>query len=291
MGYELWISPNTGIRRKGTTFKELQALFIDKITTKFIFEPIYSCKQSDESSHVKESLEDRGFDIVGVINDNNQIFGFAERSELNGGPIEKYTKQIVMSYVIADSTPISKLLNVLYERSFAFVITENTINGIVTRADVNKPIVRIYLFGIISLFEMHLNFWISQYHKNESWIEKLNEKRIDSAKEIFKMRKGQNEELSLLDCLQLCDKHTILKSIDNFIEQFRFSKEQFERLLKDIEKIRNELAHSQNSIISNLEWTQFVKTISDVENFLFNSEKIIEEKTLSAANAQAWPRA
>ena len=32
MGYQLWISPQTGIRRKGTTFKELQTLFIDQIT-------------------------------------------------------------------------------------------------------------------------------------------------------------------------------------------------------------------------------------------------------------------
>jgi predicted transcriptional regulator len=284
MGYELWLSPNTGIRRKGTTFKELQDLFIDKITTKFIFEPIYSCKQSDESAHVKEALEYRGFDIVGVINDNNQIFGFAERSELNGGTIEKYTKQIVMSYVIADSTPISKLLNVLCERSFAFIITENTINGIVTRADVNKPIVRIYLFGIISLFEMHLNFWISQYHKNESWIEKLNEKRLEMANEIYVMRKGQNFELSLLECIQLCDKRTILNSINDFKEIFGFSNNQFERLLKDIEIIRDGLAHSQNSIISNLEWPQFVKTISDAENFLFDSEMLVEEKALSAAN-------
>jgi len=278
MGYELWISPNTGIRRKGTTFKELQSIFIDKITTKFIFEPIFSCKLSDESTHVKEALEFREFDIVGVINDNNQIIGFAERLELNGGPIEQFIKQIVMSYVISDSTPISKLLNVLAERSFAFVINENHIDGIVTRADVNKPIVRIYLFGIISLFELHLNFWIIAYHENESWKEKLNDKRLDEANKIFNMRKGQNEELSVLECIQLCDKKTILKSTNDFIEQFEFSKIQFERLLNDIETIRNELAHSQNSIISNIEWSVFVKTISEAEYFLIRSEKIVEDK-------------
>ena len=62
MGYELWISPNTGIRRKGTTFKELQSLFIDKISTKYIYEPIYSCKLTDESLHVKETLKKKLLD-------------------------------------------------------------------------------------------------------------------------------------------------------------------------------------------------------------------------------------
>lgn len=278
MGYELWISPNTGIRKKGTTFKELQSLFIDKISTKYIYEPIYSCKLTDESLHVKETLQKREFDIVGVINENSKIIGFAKREELTEGPIENFSNKIEIQNVISDSTPISQLLNILSEKSFAFVIIKDEINGIVTRADVNKPIVRIYLFGIISLFEMHLNFWINEFHENESWKVKLTDERLDKAKEIFNNRKGKNEDLSLLECLQLCDKKIILKSTNDFREEFSFSKNQIERLLKDIEKIRNELAHSQNSIISNLEYTEFVKTISDAEIFLNKSEKVVEEK-------------
>jgi len=278
MGYELWISPNTGIRRKGTTFKELQSLFIDKISTKYIYEPIYSCKLTDESLNVKETLQKREFDIVGVINENSQIIGFAKREELTEGPIENFSSEIEIQNVISDSTPISQLLKILSEKSFAFIIVNDKINGIVTRADVNKPIVRIYLFGIISLFEMHLNFWINEFHENESWKEKLIDKRLDKAKETFNNRKGKNEDLSLLECIQLCDKKNILKSTNEFREEFSFSKNQIERLLKDIEKIRNELAHSQNSITSNLEWTEFVKTISDAEMFLNKSEKIVEEK-------------
>ena len=276
MAYELWKSSNTGIRRKGTTFKELQSLFIDKITTKFIFEPLFCCKLNDDSSDVKETLEFREFDIVGVINHDDQVIGFAEKCDLNGGPIELFVKQIALSSVISESTPISRLLNVLTERSFAFVITENNINGIVTIADVNKPIVRIYLFGIISLFEIHLNFWIREYHDTMSWREHLNKNRLAKANKIFEDRKGKNEELTLLECIQICDKRTILLATNDFIERFGFANVQFEKLMTDIEQIRNEIAHSQNSIVSNLEWSQFVKTISDAEDFLFKSEMILE---------------
>jgi hypothetical protein len=61
---------------------------------------------------------------------------------------------------VSDSTPISKLLTILKVKGFVFVISEDNIRGIVTRADINKPVVRIYLFGNISLFELHLNYWI-----------------------------------------------------------------------------------------------------------------------------------
>jgi len=277
MEYEPSNSPITGIRKKGTTFKELQTLFIDKISTKYIYEPIFSCKKAEESSIVKEKLKHREFDIVGVINKNTQIIGFAKREELTEGPIENFTKKIEIQNVISDSTPISGLLNILSDKPFVFVLVKENINGIITIADINKPIVRIYLFGIISLFEMHINYWIKKYYQNESWREILKKERLNKAKELHELRKGKNEDLSLLECLQLSDKKVILQSAIKFLEKFKYSKNYFKKLLEDIEKIRNELAHSQKSITSNIDWKDFVNTILRAENFLCKSEKTVEE--------------
>ena len=58
---------------------------------------------------------------------------------------------------------------------------------------------------------------------------------------------------------------------------FEYSKRRFERILKDVEKIRNELAHSQVSIIDNLEWRTFVDTIQEVKLFLELSETKVTE--------------
>jgi predicted transcriptional regulator len=278
MGYELWISPNTGLRRKGTTFKELQSLFINNITTKYIFEPIYSCKLTDNSKQVRKILEKRGFDIVGVTDENRKIIGYAKKTELNHGIVKQFVHNIEIHQIISVSTPISQLLNIFYDNSFVFVLENNLVNGIVTRADINKPIVRIYLFGIISLFEMHLNFWINNYYPNSSWIKIIKKERLEEAIKIYELRKGKNEELSLLECTQLGDKKTVLKSTPDFLKNFDLSKRQTEKFLRNIEKIRNELAHSQSSIISNLDWQNFVKTISFAENFLIKSEIMVEEK-------------
>lgn len=278
MGFQLWISPNTGIRRKGTTFKELQAIFIDNITTKLIYEPIYCCRTNDYAPDVREALDNRDFDVIGVIDENESIFGFALRKELGENRVEEHTRKIELENITSDSTPILELLNILSNNPYAFVVQKNKVVGIVTRADINKPIVRIYIFGIISLFEMHLNFWINQFYKDDSWKTQIQENRFQETEKIYESRKGNNDDLTLLECAQLCDKRDVLNNTDEFRKQFEFSKNQFERLLKDSEKIRNELAHSQNSIIANLKWEKFVSTISSIESFLHKSEGIVEAK-------------
>lgn len=284
MGFQLWMSKKTGIRRKGTTFKELQSIFIDSITTKLIYEPIYCCRLNDSAVEVQQTLSERDFDIIGVIDANENVIGFAKKEELRHGNILESFHEIKLKHIIADSTSISELLNILSKNSYSFILQENQIVGIVTRADINKPIVRIYLFGIISLFELHLTFWINEYYQEMTWKNQINEARLSLAEDTLKKRKGNNDELTLLECLQLCDKRDILNKTSIFMTQFKFSKTQFDKLLKDTERIRNELAHSQNSIIANLEWSRFVSTISNIESFLKISEEMVEGQNTKVHN-------
>ncbi len=277
MGFQLWYSKHTGIRRKGTSFSELQDIFIENITTKYIYEPLACCKVGDNPYEVKQTLEQRDFDTLGVVDENEQKLGYVVREKLGEKPIENYIEQFEIAIVISESTPLSELFEILLDKEYVYVLSKNSVDGIVTRADINKPIVRIYLFGLISLFELHLNFWITENYDNESWKEILNPARIELAENIYEGRRGNNVQLTLLECIQICDKREILRTTDKFREDFKFSKNGFEKLLKNVEKIRNELAHSQNSIIANLEWTDFVSAIKSVKEFLVKSEEKIEE--------------
>jgi predicted transcriptional regulator len=275
MGFQLWYSKETGIRRKGTSFTELQDVFIDNITTKHIFEPLAYCRITDNTEDVKNLLIERDFDTLGVVDDDEQKRGFVIGEKLGENPIESYIEPFGIAVIISESTPIAELLEILLNKEYVFVLARNSVDGIVTRADINKPIVRIYLFGLISLFELHLNFWITKNH-DSSWDMYLKQARIDKAHELHDKRKGKNQQLTLLECIQICDKREILKRTPGFLDDFNFTKIAFENLLKNIEKIRNELAHSQNTIIANLEWKVFVNSIKSLKDFLLQSEQMIE---------------
>ena len=276
MGFQLWYSKHTGIRRKGTSFAELQDIFIENITTKYIFEPLACCKITDNTYEVKSTLEQRDFDTLGVVDENDQKLGYVVQENLGENSIENYIEKFDIAIVISESTPLSELFEILLDKEYVYVLSKNSVNGIVTRADINKPIVRIYLFGLISLFELHLNFWITENYDEESWKEILNPARIELAEKIYKERKGNNVQLTLLECVQICDKREILRATDKFRDDFEFSKSAFKKLLENVEKIRNELAHSQTSIIANLEWTDFVNVIKSMKEFLIKSEEKIE---------------
>lgn len=279
MGFQLWYSKETGIRRKGTTFEEIQNIFIDNITTRFIYEPLACCKLNDNPFEVKRTLEERDFDLLGVIDNKENKIGYVEKIKLNvGTSIEECFSNFDYNEIIAESTPLSELFTILENRDLAFILKGNEIAGIVTRADLNKPVVRIYLFGLISLFEMNINFWIKHFFKEETWKDILKKERINAAEKLLEIRRGENLDLELLECLQFCDKRDILRKSNDFIEKFQFaSKPKFEKLLRRVEAIRNELAHSQNSIIANIEWKEFVQCIMQMQRFLVISENEIEK--------------
>lgn len=163
-------------------------------------------------------------------------------------------------------------MQVLSVSDFAFVINNNEIDGIVTKADINKPLFRLYLFGIISLFEMHINFWINKFITDDLRTF-LKPSRFRTAIEVFELRKKRNDQLTILECIQLSDKRDILLKTSAFLEIFSYSKKKFERFMKHVESVRNDTAHSQHSINSNLDWNCFVKVVEDIEVFLNKAEE------------------
>lgn len=278
MGSQLWVSSVTGYRRKGTRFSSLKKIFVDNVTAKSIFEPLSCCPASSKAEDAKHALKVREFDVAGVKETaSGGVIGFVETADLDGGEIRKYVKAIGPDLLISDSTPIADIFTALTSRDFAFVLYGKDIVGIITKADINKPPVRIYLFGMTSLFEMHLNAWIGHFFRDSSWESKVPNSRIKVARDMYEERKQKNQDLSLLECLQLCDKRDLLRTSNSFIKEFGTSKTKFDAFVKQVEKIRNDLAHSQNSIISNSEWSVFVKTLSYLEDFLMQSDSKVED--------------
>lgn len=277
MGYQLWISPVTGHRRKGTRFSVLRKLFIDNITSRSIYEPLLCCPADSPAESASEALRVRDFDVAGVKEtEGGEVIGYVVTDELGVGELRKYVKKISTDLLISDSTPIADLFSVITEMNFVFVISGKHISGIVTKADINKPPVRIYLFGMISLFEMHLGLWVNYYYKKNSWIKKVPKQRMKDAFEIYDLGKMENQELTILECLQLCDKRELLANSNQFMEEFYFSKRSFNSYVKRVEKVRNGLAHSQYSITANVVWSNLKELISLTESFLINSDNKLE---------------
>lgn len=274
MGLKLWVSDITGKRRNGTDFESLKSIFIDSVTAKAICEPLHACRLTDHADDVRRALTELDFDSAGVIDVNERIIGYINRDELKDGFISDETQEINVGLLISDSTPIANIVHELKDRKKLFVNYGSNISYIITRADLNKPPVRIFIFGMISLLEMHLNFWVTHFCPEESWGNSIPQRRIDFARQKLQDAQGkrENTELTLVNYLQFCDKKSLLKNSPKFLSELDYNKKQLEDYLRWAEAIRNDIAHSQNSIFTNIGIERLSDVIIFIEKFLNRSE-------------------
>ncbi len=211
MAHQLWTSLTTGYRRIGTRQSEIRALFESGITVGAIFEPLKSCPASADAREIQRLLAKRDFDLAGVKeNEDGDVVGYVACSSLQHGKVRDHLVPFGVDVLIADSAPLTDLFEVLRDRNHVFVFVATKVSGIVTQADLNKPAVRIYLFSLISLLEMHMSFWIRSQYDKEDWKKKLSENRLQAAEDLYEKRRQKNQEIDLLDCTQFADKRDLL---------------------------------------------------------------------------------
>ncbi len=286
MGYQLWTSPITGYRRRGTRLSELRELLDGGITAHAILELLQSCPADADAVEVAKSLGVKEFDFAGVqFQEDGPVAGFVLRSELKNGTVQDHIQQLTEEHLIADSTPLAGLFTVLNKRESVFVLIGPDVKGIVTRADLNKPAVRIYLFSLISLLEMHLAFWIQIEYQNDAWKDNLSKNRLKKAEDLQSKKRSRNQGTRFEDCLQFCDKRDLVLGCQKLLKYLGLENtDECYELLIQAEDLRNLLAHSQQDVIEGTSWENLFKLVEWIENFLHRSDDLVEQEACRAAN-------
>ncbi len=291
MGYELWQSKRAGLRRRGTGIEDLRHLFEQRITVDCLYEPLKSCLQHDDGISVSSEMQRLDYDVIGVRQDECQpVLRKLRRTDIGAGQCGEFSTPIEPNEILASSTALSELLTVLQERAFSFVIVGSAIEGIVTRADLQKPPVRMMLFGLVSLLDMHLSYWIRRTYPNETWRKHLSNGRLTKAKELCDARRQRNEEIDELDCLQLCDKRSLAEASTALREKFGWaSGTEAVSFLEAMERTRDRLAHSQFDLESGSCWSDIIKNVHSTESALSSSSAALETRLIEPTATEGEP--
>ena len=82
----------------------------------------------------------------------------------------------------------------------------------------------------------------------------LSPARLEGARKLLEERQRRNQQLLLLDCLQFSDKAQIFARSTDLRATTRFaSRKQLEKVAKLLQRLRNNLAHSQDIITTDWE--------------------------------------
>ena len=196
------------------------------------------------------------------------------RKDLKEGPVQDCLARFRESEVLAESEPLSAGIQALRDRNELFITVLGQVGGIVTKGDLQKAPVRLWLFGLISLVEMQMLRLISKRFPDGSWASLSAPARLEAAKRIFAERQRRNQEADVLDfsdCLQICDKATLMLKDSELSALAKFpSREAGRRFFSQLESLRNDLAHS-NDILKG-RWPALAELAVQCEHLLTRLE-------------------
>ena len=236
--------------------ESLRRVFEQAFIIHDIAEPLVSFDDSTSAENVRSFMETNRFEIVGVRK-GGHVEGYVSRGDLGDGICAEYLTPFNETQVVPDSTSLADLVSCLKKQRRLFVSILGRVGGIVSRTDLQKPPVRMWLFGMVTLVEMRFSRMIERHCPDEEWKQFLSAGRCRKAEELLAERIRRNQDLALADCLQLSDKAQIVARSEHLRRLTRFeSKRKLEEAAKMLEKLRNNLAHSQD-IIAN-DWDTIV---------------------------------
>ena len=246
-----------------TSPDHLRRIFTENFSVSDIAEPLASFDAQTPAAEVRRVMDERRYELAGVRRDG-LVVGYVQREEVEGSVCGDYERSFSDAIVAPDTTSLPTAVMLLAETPRMFITTFGRVGGICTRTDLQKPTVRMWLFGMVTIIEMGFMQAIEAHLPEEGWHEYVSDGRLEKAKVLLAERQRRNQDLSLLDCLQFSDKGQIVLRNEDLRNKLGFkSRRRGEETVKRLEALRNNLAHSQD--IVNADWETIVSLTENMD--------------------------
>ena len=222
-----------------------------------ISEPLLEFDASLPAQEVASKMREAGA-AVASLRSNGAVCGFVEAAALLKGVCGASRREFEPTKIVSSNSSLTDVVEVLTRHDWCFVVSQGAFVGVISRADLQKPAVRMWLFGIITVAELEFTERVRQKWPNDSWTKALSPSRLAKAERMRSERARRGQRGDLLDCLQLADKLEILISDPADLAALGFSTPSAaKRVGREFEKLRNTLAHAQ--AFTDEDWPQIVR--------------------------------
>ncbi len=248
--------------------EHFRRLFQELFSARDIAGGLLSFDGACSPAHVAAVLDARQREVAGIAMDG-VVSGYVRRADLDvgAGDCASCRRPFKQGQVIRGEAGFSDVVQVLTRHDHCFVVVLDNVGGVISRDDINKPMMRMWLFGIVTMIEMMFVELIRENYAGDAWQEALTPGRLEKARAIQRERQRRNQHCSLLDCLQLSDKGQVLVANERLLERLGYtSRKAARRTIKELESLRNHLAHAQD--IVRHDWAQIARMTRNLEEIL-----------------------
>jgi len=249
----------------GVTGPKFRRMFIELFTARDIAESLYSFDLDSDCDAVRKTMQRQQQDVAS-IRINGSVQGYVRFIDLGEGECANGLRHFTTDQVITGDATLSDVIHVLTRHDYCFISLLGEVVGVICRDDINKPMVRMWLFGLITMIEMRVVQLIQTKYPEAAWQSTLSEERLAKAQGMQQERQRRNQHCLLIDCLQLSDKARIAIEHPELLEAFGFdSKRTAKRVIKSLESLRNNLSHAQD--IVQHDWAQIARLAQRMEEY------------------------
>jgi hypothetical protein len=241
-------------------------LFARAFSALDIAEPLASFDGDTSAVKAAEIMRAEGWLNAG-LRVGGLVDGYVRVEDLVDGRCADHRRPFSRGQVIEGDASLSEVIFVLTRYRACYVRSLEAVSAIILREHIQKPVVRMWLFGMITIVEMSVTQRVDRVYPEESWRERVSPGRLANAEKLRAERARRGQHPRLLDCLQLSDKMQILIRDDEQLAWMGFeSRRVAKHVAKAFESLRNNLAHAQD-IVSE-DWPQIARLTQRVEELI-----------------------
>jgi hypothetical protein len=179
-------------------------------------------------------------------------------------PVSEAYRPLHESYLIGADASILSFVKEADARPFRLLVSDQGIVGLVSLSDLQKLPVRAALFGLVTGLEIAMTDAIHAADPGgRNWINCISaERQVSLRKRIEDARQKQGIVTELL-FTEFCDKRDIVTKLLFKSEPKRY-REELARKFRQIEKLRNNLAHANDYAASNQDAANTCAIVRDI---------------------------
>jgi hypothetical protein len=231
--------------RDPKSVQRLSQTFAQSLSALDLAEPLFSLDENQPMSLARDLMRKRNVTVLGVRRDG-LVEAWIGTEDQDGTTIGESSRAFLPDSVLEVDASLETILSRFPQAGHLFVRSLGEVAGVISPRDLQKPAIRMWLFGAVTILDTNLTWAIHEMFPEDSWRPLISPGRVEKAASLHAERLRRGTECSLADCLQIKDKTDILVHDKEHLAALGFpSRNESERMTRAIEKLRNHLAHAQ----------------------------------------------
>jgi len=134
----------------GVTGPKFRRMFMELFTARDIAESLYSFDLDSDCDTVRKVMQRKQQDVAS-IRISGTVQGYVRFVDLDGDDCSGSMRHFTTDQVITGDSTLSDVVHVLTRHDYCFISLLGEVVGVICRDDINKPMVRMWLFGLVTM--------------------------------------------------------------------------------------------------------------------------------------------